>query len=86
MPRAARNPSGILPADFVPSKKEKAPVSPGTLGDRLDNLGTTRTSPLTCLQAASYVRDFEDGEFLADVLGVLDSYHALERIAPRANA
>lgn len=86
MPRAARRPSGLLPADAAPSTKERPPVSPGTLGDRLDNLGTTRSSPLTCLQAASYVRDFEDGRFLADVLGVLDSYDALERVAPRTNA
>lgn len=86
MPRAARRPSGLLPADTTPSAKERPPVSPGTLGDRLDNLGTTRSSPLTCLQAASYVRDFEDGRFLADVLGVLESYDALERVAPRTNA
>jgi hypothetical protein len=80
MPRAARNPSGILPADFTPSVKERKPVSPGTLGDRLDNIGTTRSTPLTCVTASMYLRRQEDGEFLADVLGLGETYRKLDRV------
>lgn len=71
-------PSGRMPADTVPATN-KAPKGPDNLPDRLENMGIPKTSPLTRLQAANYMAEFDDADVLAEYLGVLPELQALER-------
>lgn len=80
-------PSGLLPADTVPSSPEKRPKGPDNLADRLEAMtGNFRSTPLEQVRTAMRLHLEEDGRDLSEYLGVTEAFDAIARVRAQEDA
>lgn len=81
-----RSSDGPFPADFVPATPEKGrPAGADNLGQRLENMGVTRTTVLQKLKAAAYLHEAGDRN-AAQYLGLDEFYDRIAAIREKEAA
>jgi hypothetical protein len=81
-----RSSDGPFPADFVPATPEKGrPAGADNLGQRLENMGVTKTTALQKVRAASHLEAIGDRN-AAEYLGLDEFYDRIAAIREKEAA